>query len=132
MSCRDRPEKKLVFKIARKEGLVEVPMITELDADGDGKIGAQLATYAKLSRKAASGPVQAAGKAGREFVRMVQLVGQGQALPAASQQALKKSQPSLPLPLPSFPFSGHHALTCADLTPSCPFPSGLASCRSYS
>ncbi len=74
---RDRPEKRLVFKIARKEGVVEIPLTTELDADGDGKIGAQLATYAKLSRKAASSPLEAAGKAGSEFVRMVQLVGSG-------------------------------------------------------
>lgn len=67
----------MVFKIARKEGVVEIPLTTELDADGDGKIGAQLATYAKLSRKAASGPIEAAGKAGKEFGRMVQLVGSG-------------------------------------------------------
>lgn len=57
--------------------MVEIPLLTELDADGDGKIGAQLATYAKLSRRAASGPIEAAGKAGKEFVRMVQIVGQG-------------------------------------------------------
>lgn len=57
--------------------MVDIPVVTELDADGDGKIGAQLATYAKLSRRAANGPLDAAGKAGREFVRMVQLVGQG-------------------------------------------------------
>lgn len=56
---------------------MELPLTTELDADGDGKIGAQLATYAKLSRKAASGPIEAARKAGTEFGRMVQLVGSG-------------------------------------------------------
>jgi hypothetical protein len=75
---RDRPEKELVFKVARQEGVVDIRMVTELDSDGDGKIGAQLATYAKLSRRAASGPIDAAGKAGREFVRMVSLVGQGE------------------------------------------------------
>lgn len=70
--------------------MVEIPMVTELDAEGEGKIGAQLATYAKLSRKAASGPVQAASKAGREFIRMVQLVGQGQSSRRPSRSRLHK------------------------------------------
>lgn len=64
--------------MARKEGVVDIRMVTELDAEGEGKIGAQLATYAKLTRKAASGPIDAASKAGREFVRMVGLVGNGE------------------------------------------------------
>lgn len=85
---RDRPEKKLIFKVARKEGVVEIPIVTELDADGDGKIGAQLATYAKLSRKAASGPLEAAGKAGKEFVRMVQIVGSGKTIDFGSRGPL--------------------------------------------
>ena len=76
-SHRDRPEKRIVFKVARKEGLVEIPMVSELDAAGDGKIGAQLATYAKIGRVKATGPLDAAQKAGDEFGRMFKMVGSG-------------------------------------------------------
>ena len=74
---RDRPEKRIVFKVARKDGFVEVPMVAELDSKGDGKIGAQLATYAKVARVKATGPVDAAQKAGEEFTRMFKMVGSG-------------------------------------------------------
>lgn len=80
-TCRDHPEKELAFKIARKEGVVDLKVVTELDRDGDGKIGAQLATYAKLTRKAAAGPIDAAGRAAQEFTRMVGLVGKGERFP---------------------------------------------------
>ena len=76
--CRDHPEKQLVLKIARKDGLVDIPVTTALDSQGDGMIGAQLSTYAKITREAAQGPVDAAGKAGREFGRMVSLVATGE------------------------------------------------------
>lgn len=78
---RDRPEKRIVFKVARKDGLVEVPMVAELDSKGDGKIGAQLATYAKVARVKATGPVDAAQKAGEEFARMFKMVGSGHPRP---------------------------------------------------
>ena len=67
-----------MFKIARKDGVVEIPVTTALDAQGDGMIGAQLSTYAKITREASKGPVDAAGKAGREFGRMVSLVAKGE------------------------------------------------------
>lgn len=77
-SCRDRPEKRIVFKVARKDGVVEVPVVSELGSDGDGKIGAQLATYAKVLRVKATGPLDAAQKAGEEFGRMFSTVGNGE------------------------------------------------------
>ena len=67
-----------MFKVARKEGVVEIPIVSELGSDGDGKIGAQLATYAKVSRIKATSPLDAAKKAGEEFGRMINLVGSGQ------------------------------------------------------
>ena len=76
--CRDHPEKQLTFRIARKDGVVDIPVTTALDAQGDGMIGAQLSTYAKITREAAKGPVDAAGKAGSEFGRMVSLVAKGE------------------------------------------------------
>ena len=83
---RDHPERTLQLKIARKEGVVDIPVMTELASDGDGKMGVQLATYAKLTRKAATGPADAAAKAAKEFVRLGGLVGGGEFLAVSTYQ----------------------------------------------
>lgn len=66
-----------MFKVARKDSIMDVPVIAELGADGDGKIGAQLATYAQVRRVKASGIVDAGRKAGDEFGRMMNMVSSG-------------------------------------------------------
>ena len=64
--------------MARKgAGVLDIPMTPELDAEGDGKIGAQLATYAKVLRSKANGPVDAAQRAVSEFGRLYGLVAGG-------------------------------------------------------
>lgn len=72
------PERRLDLTVRRRGGeMARLPVMPELAADGGGRIGVQLSTNAKLSRRVAAGPGQALAMAGGEFRKLLNVVTMG-------------------------------------------------------